>query len=94
MFKVTKGNATDAIIGAVNFGRDTDCLAAVAGGLAGALSGIQTIKQEWIDQVDEATKQNKYTNSQRTLKDTADGLYEAVLARIEKARNWANTLET
>jgi len=94
VFKVTKGNATDAIIGAVNFGRDTDCLSAVAGGLAGALSGVQTVRQEWIDQVDEATKQNKYTNSQRTLKDTADGLYEAVLARIEKARNWANTLET
>jgi ADP-ribosylglycohydrolase len=94
VFKVTKGNATDAIIGAVNFGRDTDCLAAVAGGLAGALSGFQTIRQEWIDQVDEATKQNKYTNSQRTLKETADGLYQAVLARIERAGNWANKLKS
>ena len=43
---------------------------------------------------DEATKQNKYTNSQRTLKETADGLYEAVLARIERARNWANKLKS
>jgi len=94
LFKVTKGNATDAIIGAVNFGRDTDCLAAVASGLAGALSGVQTVRQEWIGQVDEATKQNKYTNSQRTLKDTSDGLYQAVLERVEKAINWANKLKS
>jgi ADP-ribosylglycohydrolase len=94
VFKVTKGNAADAIIGSVNFGRDTDCLAAVAGGLTGALSGIQTVREEWIKQVDEATRQNVYTNSQKTLKETADGLYQAVIARIERARNWINTLES
>jgi len=92
VFKVTKGNASDAIIGAVNFGRDTDCLAAVAGGLAGALSGVEALRSEWIDQVDEAARQNIYTNSQRTLKETADGLHQAVLARIEKAKNWIDTL--
>ena len=93
VFKVTKGNARDAIIGAVNFGRDTDCLAAVAGGLAGALSGVETLRSEWIEQVDEAARQNIYTNSQRTLKETADGLYKALLARIDKAKNWAGSLE-
>ena len=31
----------DAIIAAVNLGRDTDCLAAVAGGISGALNGGQ-----------------------------------------------------
>ncbi|MGB9595832.1 MAG: ADP-ribosylglycohydrolase family protein [Candidatus Poribacteria bacterium] len=93
VFKVTNGNASDAIIGAVNFGRDTDCLAAIAGGLAGALSGIETIRQEWIEQVDYAVKLNKYTNSQRTLKETAEGLYQAVLARVEKAKNWINLIE-
>lgn len=92
VFKITEGNAGDAIIGSVNFGRDTDCLAAVAGGLSGALSGVETLRSEWIDQVDEATRQNIYTNSQRTLKETADGLYQALLARIQKAKNWVNTL--
>jgi ADP-ribosylglycohydrolase len=94
VFKVAKGNASSAIINSVNFGRDTDCLAAVAGGLSGALSGIETLRPEWIQQVDEATSRNIYTNSQRTLKETADGLYQAVLARVEKARNWINILES
>lgn len=92
VFKATKGDATDAIIASVNFGRDTDCLAAIAGGLAGALSGVETIRPEWISQVDAATRQNIYTNSQRTLKETADGLYEAVLARAERAKGWVDAI--
>ena len=35
VFAITRGNPKDAVLTAVNFGRDTDCLAAVAGGLAG-----------------------------------------------------------
>ncbi len=93
VFKATEGNASDAIIAAVNFGRDTDCLAAIAGGLSGALTGVETLRPEWIEQVDEAARQNVYTNSQRTLKGTADGLYQAVLARMQRARDWINTLE-
>lgn len=93
VFKVTDGNAAEAIIASVNFGRDTDCLAAIAGGIAGALSGIKTIKPEWIEQVDDAVCQNIYTNSQRTLSQTADGLYKALLARIEKSKKWISDLE-
>ena len=32
----------------VNMGRDTDCVAAVAGGIAGALSGSESIPADWI----------------------------------------------
>jgi ADP-ribosylglycohydrolase len=94
VFKASKGNASDAIIASVNFGRDTDCLAAISGGLAGALSGVQTVRSEWIDQVDAAARQNVYTNSQRSLKETADGLHQALLARVEKAKKWAEALES
>ena len=34
VFSATKGNVKDAIVVAVNFGRDTDCLGASAAGLA------------------------------------------------------------
>ena len=37
--RLPRGDPRAAIVTAVNFGRDTDCLAAVAGGLCGALSG-------------------------------------------------------
>ncbi len=84
VFAITRGDPRQAILTSVNFGRDTDCLAAVAGGLAGALSGPSSLPQEWIDQVNEATRQDPYTNSQRTIEEAADGLLAAFLARCQR----------
>lgn len=84
LFALHKGNPREAIITAVNFGRDTDCLAAVAGGLCGALSGSSAIPREWIDQVNEATRNDPYTNNHRTIDETAGGLYEAFVSRQKK----------
>jgi len=77
VFAVSEGDPKRAILTAVNFGRDTDCLAAVAGGLAGALSGPDALPDEWIDQVNQATAADPYTNNRRTIEQTADGLFEA-----------------
>ncbi|NPV80587.1 MAG: ADP-ribosylglycohydrolase family protein [Firmicutes bacterium] len=93
IFYITKGMPKDAIVGAVNFGRDTDCTAAVASGLAGALNGVSGIPEEWIRTVDEATLVNDYTVSRRTLRETAQGIYEAVKAEMKKAREWAEEIE-
>ena len=92
VFAITQGNPKDAIIAAVNFGRDTDCLAAVAGGLAGALSGTDSLPTEWIEQVNTATKQDPYTNNQRTIEETADGLFEAFLSRRERLKNYLDSM--
>lgn len=81
IFVITGGNPKEAILTAVNFGRDTDCLAAVAAGLCGALSGANLLPEEWIAQVDEATAQDPYTNSRRTIDETTDGLLGAYMAR-------------
>lgn len=39
----------DCILRAISFGHDTDTLAAVAGGLAGILYGLEAIPQKWQD---------------------------------------------
>ena len=83
LFAFTKGDPKQAILYAVNFGRDTDCLAAVAGGLAGALSGWESLPPEWLRQVDEATAADPHTNNKRTIDETVDGLYGALVARLE-----------
>jgi ADP-ribosylglycohydrolase len=89
MFVLAKGDAKSAILYGVNMGRDTDCLGAMAGGLAGALSGIGAVPAEWVAQVDQATFANPYTNTQCTIKEHADGIYAAILNRARKARAWA-----
>lgn len=44
---LTTNNYRDAVLKAVNLGEDTDTIAAVAGGLAGALYGHESIPTEW-----------------------------------------------
>lgn len=86
VFALTKGSPKASILVSVNFGRDTDCLAAISGGLSGAFSGHKGLDREWIDQVNEATRLDPYTNNKRTIEETADGLYEAYLATLDKKR--------
>ncbi|MFC4600904.1 ADP-ribosylglycohydrolase family protein [Cohnella hongkongensis] len=85
LFYVAKGDPEQLIIGAVNFGRDTDCLAAVSSGLGGALRGSSSLRKEWIETVDEAMTTNPYTVSRRSLAEMAQVIYEGVLNEREKA---------
>ena len=71
----------------MNLGRDTDCIAAVASGISGALTGAGSIPDEWVRQVDAATLKNQYTNTQRSLAEHAEGLLTAYTERLKKYRN-------
>lgn len=46
---LTTESYRDCVLQAVNLGEDTDTVAAVAGGLAGALYGLEGIPAEWLD---------------------------------------------
>ena len=45
----TTNNYRDCVLKAVNLGEDTDTVAAIAGGLAGALYGYDDIPKKWLD---------------------------------------------
>ncbi len=46
---LTTDSYKDCVLKAVNLGDDTDTVAAVAGGLAGALYGLDSIPKAWLD---------------------------------------------
>jgi ADP-ribosylglycohydrolase len=94
IFKMTKGNTWEAMKSGVNMGRDTDCLTAVAAGISGALSGAGPIPDAIIKQVDYATSINPHTNSQRSLKENSDGLYNAFKARLARMKAYAEEMGT
>jgi ADP-ribosylglycohydrolase len=94
VFYATKGNVRDAIVVAVNFGRDTDCLGATAAGLAGAFSGTPTIPTEWIEAVEHGTRNNPYTNSHMTIKETAEGMYNALKNKVRKMKTYVALMES
>jgi ADP-ribosylglycohydrolase len=87
LFKATRANVKQSVVIAVNRGYDTDCTAASAGALCGALSGTSTIPGNWIKIVDDGTANNPYSNAHFTNKATADGLFLALqnkVLRLEK----------
>jgi ADP-ribosylglycohydrolase len=53
---VTGGDYTEAVLGAVNYGRDSDSIATMAGALAGALGGVGAVPRQWRDRVAEASR--------------------------------------
>jgi len=93
VLRMTKGNTWEAMKAGVNMGRDTDCLTAVAAGISGALSGAGSIPPDIIKQVDHATSLNRHTNSQRTLRESSDGLYNAFKARLARMRAYAQEMD-
>jgi ADP-ribosylglycohydrolase len=93
IFNCVKGNVRDSIIWAVNMGRDTDCAGAVAGGISGALSGSGQIPERWVEQLEKATDLNVITNSRRTMREHADGLYTAFTSRVKKSLMYANMMD-
>jgi len=94
VFKMTRANTWEAMKAGVNMGRDTDCLTAVAAGISGALSGADSIPKDLIKQVDYATSINPHTNSQRSLRETSDGLYNAFKSRLAKMKTYIEEMDT
>lgn len=82
--KATGADPRQCIITAVNFGRDTDCLAAVSGGIAGALSGAAGIPDEWIEQLDAATAANPHTCLNLPIADMAGIVVDGLRAEEKK----------
>ncbi len=91
--KMVNGNTKDAILAGVNMGRDTDCVAAVAGGIAGALSGTASLPEHWITQLDYATSINPHTNSKRTIKENSDEVYNAFKSRLKAEKSFVELMD-
>ncbi len=93
IFRMVNGDPKEAVLAGINMGRDTDCVTAIAGGIAGALRGAAAIPADWIKQVDYATTLNRFTNSQRTMREHSDGLFEAFRARLARSKSYVELME-
>lgn len=56
MLLVADGRYETAVLGAVNYGRDCDSIATMAGAIAGALGGESVVPAAWAKQVAEASR--------------------------------------
>jgi len=79
-FAVFAKNGSDtraAIIGGANLGRDADTVAAMAGALAGAMNGEQSIPQSWRDRVRIVRGTCIHSTRETDLADLANRLIDA-----------------
>ncbi len=50
------GDLRAAVLGAVNYGRDSDSIATMAGAICGGLHGRAAVPQEWVSAIEEASR--------------------------------------
>lgn len=55
LFSLTGGDVEKATTYGANFGRDADTIATMCGAIAGAYSGVEGIKKEWVDKAQQVT---------------------------------------
>jgi ADP-ribosylglycohydrolase len=83
---IADGDPVQAVIAAVNLGRDTDGRACVAGSLAASLTGTSGLDESWETIISEQVANDPYTVSRRTPEETAQGLYNAVQGNLASLR--------
>ncbi|MGN9914022.1 ADP-ribosylglycohydrolase family protein [Phytohabitans sp. LJ34] len=81
MLVIANGGYREAVLGAVNYGRDADSTATMAGALAGALGGAPAVPAEWATAVAEASRVD-LAEPARVLAAVAAEVYEADAARF------------
>lgn len=92
--RLADGRAREAVLYATNMGRDTDCKAYVAAGLAGAMRGIEAWPPEWVQTVEKAGLTDPYTVDKRTPRQLAEGLYKAALNEHAKAKGATSEVDS
>ncbi|GLI02981.1 ADP-ribosylglycohydrolase family protein [Phytohabitans aurantiacus] len=83
MLVVANGEYRDAVLGAVNYGRDSDSTATMAGAIAGALGGSPAVPAEWASTVATASRTD-LAEPGRVLADVAAEVYAADKARFAR----------
>ena len=73
-----RGEYVDAVLAGVNVGRDADTIAAMAGGMAGALHGAQAVPPQWRDRINLVRGHCIKAVGGTDLAELADELHQAI----------------
>lgn len=80
---VCAGSYERAVLGAVNYGRDADSIATMAGAITGALGGSSAIPASWREQV-AASSRMDLEAAGRTMAEVAGEIFELDSLRAER----------
>jgi len=81
MVTVSKGDYKESVLGGVNYGRDSDSIATMAGAITGALHGVEAIPADWLKTVEQASRRD-FTASGMLISEIAEEIYEKDQTRL------------
>jgi ADP-ribosylglycohydrolase len=58
ILKITRGNFKEGVLGAINYGRDSDSIATMLGAISGAMNGRNSIPEDWVETVERESKRD------------------------------------
>lgn len=75
-----RGDYRGAVLAAVNYGRDADSIASMAGAVAAGLGGVHAVPAEWLEQVERASRVDLHATG-RLMAEVALDLVQADASR-------------
>ncbi len=84
LFKISRGDLVQSVVGGVNIGRDSDTIANLCGALSGAIHGAARIPQGWMDGVSQ--------ESLDRFKTVAEKMTELIARKASESRATAEMI--
>lgn len=88
---VAKGDFSEAVLGAVNYGRDSDSIAGMAGAIIGAMVGKSGLPGRWANEIASRNKVN-FDAAARDLCELFQRDYQAAYQQIQRRHEELSTL--
>ena len=67
IFKASRGDTEQAMLGGANIGRDADTISSLNGQLCGALNGVDSIPRRWIEGLESSINATKFLETVRGM---------------------------
>jgi len=80
IFAASRGDTEQAMLGGANIGRDSDTISSLNGQLCGALNGIDSVPERWVEGLYRGAGAEAFLKS-------AEGMTELVLAKLARMTN-------
>ncbi|MFA9431172.1 ADP-ribosylglycohydrolase family protein [Egicoccus sp. AB-alg2] len=90
---VSQGDVREAIVGATNLGRDTDCIAGCLGQIVGAYGGIGDVPSDWTETVQAALDANDYTLQTTPMVELAEQMTAVLEEHIDALAGRVDALQ-
>lgn len=91
---ITDGNPEQCMIAGASLGRDADCVASIAGAMAGAYKGIDAIRDDWVETCNEAIQNDPHELIDMTIEEMSEELYKVTKKMIEEEKERINQFES